>query len=209
MDEDDILAILNRDEVAFGDAIRDDRDEDFIPSPDDDEGSSEDDDGEADADPSSPDASSGGAEDMISPHLLAEITAEWGTNALAVSHIAPARQMSDDRCKACIQRHLRMLIEGLKKFAKGIKYDPTEQGSTYPISYSFWFPLCRVSTDDLMASYMVSLVLSLHSCYHLTLTVTLTLSVARFLLWIAFIGNTKFVKALLGQSRFPSFKSHH
>ena len=108
----------------------------------------------ANVDPSSPNASSSGAED--------EITAEWGTNAPAVSHIAPAQEMSDDRCKACFQRRLRMLIEGPKKFAKGIKYDPTEQGSTYPISYSFWFLLCRVSTDDLMESYMVSLVLSLH-----------------------------------------------
>ena len=41
VDEDDILAALDRDEVAFGDAIRDDRDEDFIPSPDNDEGVSE------------------------------------------------------------------------------------------------------------------------------------------------------------------------
>jgi hypothetical protein len=65
VDEDDILAILDRDEVAFGDAIGDDRDEDFIPGPDDDEGSG-DDDGEADADLSSSSdeiaTSSGGAE---------------------------------------------------------------------------------------------------------------------------------------------------
>ncbi|KFX85935.1 hypothetical protein V490_09313 [Pseudogymnoascus sp. VKM F-3557] len=36
--EADILAILDEDEVAFGDAIWDDGDEDFIPSPDNDEG---------------------------------------------------------------------------------------------------------------------------------------------------------------------------
>ena len=67
MDEDDILAILNRDEVAFGDAIGDDRDEDFIPGPDDDEGSGEDDDGEADADPSSPDAATARATPYTTP----------------------------------------------------------------------------------------------------------------------------------------------
>lgn len=161
MDEYDMLATLDRDEVAFGDAIGDDRDEDFIPGPDDNEGSGEGYEGEADADPSSSDddiaTSSGGAEDIISPHLLAEITAKGGTNAPAAPHMAPARQMSEDRCKARFQRCLRMLIEGLKKFAKGIKYDPTEQGSTYPISYSFWFLLCRVSADDLMESYMAAI----------------------------------------------------
>ncbi|KFZ08449.1 hypothetical protein V501_05958 [Pseudogymnoascus sp. VKM F-4519 (FW-2642)] len=150
VDEDEILAILDRDEVAFGDAIGDDRDEDFIPGPDDDDGSGDDDDGEADAGPSSSSdeiATSGGG---------AEIAAEGGANPPAASHMAPAQQMSDDRCKAQFRRRMLTAITGLKEFAKGIKYDPTRQGqgSTYLVSYSFWFLLCRVATDDLMESYM-------------------------------------------------------
>ncbi|OBT90602.1 hypothetical protein VE02_01014 [Pseudogymnoascus sp. 03VT05] len=152
VDEDDILAILDRDEVAFGDAIGGDRDEDFIPGPDDDEGSGDDDDGEADADPSSSSdeitTSSGGAE-----------MAGGGANPPAASHMAPAQQMSDHRCKARFRRCMLTAITGLKEFAQGIKYDLTRQGQgpTYPLSYSFWFLLCRVSADDLMESYMAAI----------------------------------------------------
>lgn len=48
---------------------------------------------------------------------------------------------------------------GLEEFAQGIKYDPTRQGQrpTYPISYSFWFLVCRVVADDLMESYMAAI----------------------------------------------------
>ncbi|KFY80767.1 hypothetical protein V499_00421 [Pseudogymnoascus sp. VKM F-103] len=102
VDEDEILAILDGDEVAFGDAIGDDRDEYFIPGPDDDEGSGDDDDGEADAGPSSSSdeiATSGGG---------AEIAVEGGANPPAASHMAPAQQMSDDRCKALFRRQVEI-----------------------------------------------------------------------------------------------------
>lgn len=74
---------------------------------------------------------------MISTHLIAEMA-------------APAQQMSDDRCKACFRHCILTVIKGVKEFAKGIKY------ATHPLSYSFWFLLCRVSADDLMESYMAA-----------------------------------------------------
>ncbi|KFY49934.1 hypothetical protein V496_09697 [Pseudogymnoascus sp. VKM F-4515 (FW-2607)] len=143
VDEDNILAILDGDEVAFGDAIREDQDEDFIPGPDD-EGSGEDDDGEADADPSL------SSDDIATSSGGAEISVEGVTNP-------PAQKITDDRCVARFRRRMRMVITGLKEFANGIKYDPAEQWPTYPISYSFWFLLCRVSADDLIESYTAAI----------------------------------------------------
>lgn len=66
-----------------------------------------------------------------------EIAAEGSTNLPAAS--TPALQMLDDICKANFKHRIRTAITSLKEFAKGIKYDPTQQGgrSTYPLSYSF------------------------------------------------------------------------
>lgn len=114
VDEDDILAILDRDEVAFGDAIGDDRDEDFVPGPNDDEGSGDDDDGEADADPSP------SSDEIATSSGGAEMAADGGANPPAASHMAPAQQMSDDRCKAHFRRRMLTAITGLKEFAQGI-----------------------------------------------------------------------------------------
>lgn len=86
-----------------------------------------------------------------------EIAAEGSTNLPAAS--TPALQMLDDMCKANFKHRILTAITSLKEFAKGIKYDPTQQGRrpTYPLSYSFWYLLCRVSADDLMESYMAAI----------------------------------------------------
>lgn len=95
--------------------------------------------------------------DEIAVSSSSEIAAEGSTHLLAASK--PALQMLDDICKANFKHRIRTAITSLKEFAKGIKYDPTQEGGrlTYPLSYSFWFLLCRVSTDDLTESYMAAI----------------------------------------------------
>jgi hypothetical protein len=94
VDEDDILAALDRDEVAFGDAIWDNRDEDFIPSPDNDEGVSEGLEANGNISLPSNNIASSGGDDRIA------ISTQLHNVSAPVQQI-PAQQMSDDRCKVC------------------------------------------------------------------------------------------------------------
>lgn len=69
----------------------------------------------------------------------------------------PANVLDTEAVVQKFQSRLRVIIQELKDIAHETKYNVVQAKSVYPLSYSFWFLLRQVSTDDFMAAYIAAI----------------------------------------------------
>lgn len=69
----------------------------------------------------------------------------------------PANVLDAESAVQMFRDRLRIIIQGLKDMSHETKYNGAHVKSTCPLSYSFWFLLRQVSTDDFMAAYIAAI----------------------------------------------------